>query len=67
MLLRRQARCNATCGLAGCWYLATGDWHSQRHFPAALYSLIMFFTAAGFGGWVSYGHVALQAKGEAMN
>ncbi|MNE72288.1 hypothetical protein D3C80_1682140 [compost metagenome] len=24
--------------------------------PAAIYSLLMFFTAAGFGWWVSRGH-----------
>ena len=35
--------------------------------PAALYSLIMFFTAAGFGWWVSRGHVAAEPKGETVN
>jgi len=37
--------------------------------PAALYSLIMFFTAAGFGWWVSRGHGATtaEAKGEPVN
>ncbi|MBI1509892.1 bile acid:sodium symporter family protein, partial [Escherichia coli] len=35
--------------------------------PAALYSLIMFFTAAGFGWWVSRGHVAAQPEGETVN
>ena len=31
--------------------------------PAALYSLIMFFTAAGFGWWVSRGHAVAQPEG----
>ncbi|MFF7061437.1 bile acid:sodium symporter [Pseudomonas sp. NPDC008258] len=35
--------------------------------PAALYSLIMFFTAAGFGWWVSRGHVAAQPEGGTVN
>ena len=37
--------------------------------PAAIYSLIMFFTAAAFGWWVSRGHEAAGAsrEGEAAN
>lgn len=37
--------------------------------PAALYSLIMFFTAAAFGWWVSRGRAAAlpQSKGETLN
>jgi len=35
--------------------------NSTMAIPAAIYSLIMFFTAAGFGWWVSRGHEPLTA------
>lgn len=43
--------------------------NSTMAVPAAIYSLIMFFTAAAFGWWVSRGHEAPGAsrEGEAAN